>query len=387
MFEDYSYDNLLAEMLSNVATDVDKREGSIIFDTLSPAALELANAYMGLDTILNNAFADSAERDYLVKIAKERGITPEDSTSAILKAEFNFNSSDGNYIGEVVSTGDRFNLDKINYTLVAQMTNNTDVDITVTDNDGNNIVVSKGNIVPGCWQIMCDTTGEEGNKHFGTLTPIVTISGLTKAEITELIIPGEEEEDTETFRQRYFDSINSDAFGGNRANYIKWVKEMEGVGQVKANRTPNGGGTVEIIITDSEGSPASDELINSVKEKLDPADSTGCGKGVAPIGHRVNVVGAKARGITINISVSLGYGYSKDSVKESIKQAVTQYFSELNSKFSSTDNITVSSLQIISRVCNIEGITTIAQLNIEGQHNIVLADDEICGTPIINMEV
>ena len=35
MFEDYSYDNLLAEMLSNVATDVDKREGSIIFDTLS----------------------------------------------------------------------------------------------------------------------------------------------------------------------------------------------------------------------------------------------------------------------------------------------------------------------------------------------------------------
>lgn len=387
MFEDYSYDNLLAEMLSNVATDVDKREGSIIFDTLSPAALELANAYMGLDTILNNAFADSAERDYLVKIAKERGITPEDSTSAILKAEFNFNSSDGNYIGEVVSTGDRFNLDKINYTLVAQMTNNTDVDITVTDNDGNNIVVSKGNIVPGCWQIMCDTTGEEGNKHFGTLTPIVTISGLTKAEITELIIPGEEEEDTETFRQRYFDSINSDAFGGNRANYIKWVKEMEGVGQVKANRTPNGGGTVEIIITDSEGSPASDELINSVKEKLDPADSTGCGKGVAPIGHRVNVVGAKARGITINISVSLGSGYSKDSVKESIKQSVTQYFSELNSKFSSTDNITVSSLQIISRVCNIEGITTIAQLNIEGQHNIVLADDEICGTPIINMEV
>ena len=98
---------------------------------------------------------------------------------------------------------------------------------------------------------MRDTTGEEGNKHFGTLTPIATISGLIKAEITELIIPGEEEEDTETFRQRYFDSINSDAFGGNRANYIKWVKEMEGVGQVKANRTPNGGGTVEIIITSS----------------------------------------------------------------------------------------------------------------------------------------
>ena len=378
MFEDYSYDNLLAEMLSNVATDVDKREGSIIFDTLSPAALELANAYMGLDTILNNAFADSAERDYLVKIAKERGITPEDSTSAILKAEFNFNSSDGNYIGEVVSTGDRFNLDKINYTLVAQMTNNTDVDITVTDNDGNNIVVSKGNIVPGCWQIMCDTTGEEGNKHFGTLTPIVTISGLTKAEITELIIPGEEEEDTETFRQRYFDSINSDAFGGNRANYIKWVKEMEGVGQVKANRTPNGGGTVEIIITDSEGSPASDELINSVKEKLDPADSTGLGEGIAPIGHSVTVNTVKyvSKDIYFN-DVEYTENADKDAIKLVVENILSEYANEINSDWENRTTKKIYAAQILARCIDVDGIENIENVDIEDSSYITLNEKQL----------
>ena len=60
MFENYTYEELLATMLSEVPTDVDKREGSIIFDTLSPAALELAKAYMGMDSVLNNAFAETA---------------------------------------------------------------------------------------------------------------------------------------------------------------------------------------------------------------------------------------------------------------------------------------------------------------------------------------
>ena len=84
MFENYTYEELLATMLSEVPTDVDKREGSIIFDTLSPAALELAKAYMGMDSVLNNAFAETAIREYLIKIAKERGLSPESATNAVL---------------------------------------------------------------------------------------------------------------------------------------------------------------------------------------------------------------------------------------------------------------------------------------------------------------
>ena len=64
MFEEMSFELIMNRMLSRVNTDVDKREGSIIWDALAPAAAELALMYIQLDTVLNEAFADTAKREY-----------------------------------------------------------------------------------------------------------------------------------------------------------------------------------------------------------------------------------------------------------------------------------------------------------------------------------
>lgn len=378
MFENYTYEELLAAMLSEVPTDVDKREGSIIFDTLSPAALELAKVYMGMDSVLNNAFAETAIREYLIKIAKERGLSPESATNAVLKGEFNFISNDGEYIGEVVSEGDRFNLDKINYIITSKISNESGQAITVTDGNGNTIIVANGELIPGAWQVKCETAGTEGNKHFGSMTPIETISGLTKAELTDLLIPGEDEEDTEVFRQRYFDSINSEAFGGNRANYIKWVKEMDGVGQVKIKRTPNGGGTVDVIITDSEGNPASAELRNEVKEILDPEEYTGQGEGLAPIGHKVTVLTVSIRSIDVHFSdVELEAGVSTAEIQNEIDQILKSYADEINANWEERATIKVYATQVLARCLDVTGIINIASAKLGGDSYIILSESEM----------
>ena len=54
-----------------------------------------------------------------------------------------------------------------------------------------------------------------------------------------MVIPGEDEEDTEVFRQRYMDSLNAQAFGGNRADYLEKVNAIPGVGGVKVYRVWN----------------------------------------------------------------------------------------------------------------------------------------------------
>ena len=59
-------------MLDNVSTDIDKREGSVIWDTLSPVAIELLTLYAEIDNIINESFADTASREYLIKIARKR---------------------------------------------------------------------------------------------------------------------------------------------------------------------------------------------------------------------------------------------------------------------------------------------------------------------------
>lgn len=38
MYEEMTYENILQQMLDRVTSDVDKREGSVIFDALAPAA-------------------------------------------------------------------------------------------------------------------------------------------------------------------------------------------------------------------------------------------------------------------------------------------------------------------------------------------------------------
>ena len=59
-----------------MSDELDKREGSVIYDAIAPAALELANMYVALDVVMDEVFADSASYYYLIKRAAERGIYP-----------------------------------------------------------------------------------------------------------------------------------------------------------------------------------------------------------------------------------------------------------------------------------------------------------------------
>src|SRR5690606_12361543 len=103
-----------------------------------------------------------------------------------------------------------------------------------------------------------------GNLYLGTLIPINYIAGLETAKLTEVLIPGEDEEDTEAFRQRYFNSFKSQAFSGNRADYKEKVNAISGVGGVRVYRAKHGPGTVGLTIIDSNFNKPSQTLIDTV---------------------------------------------------------------------------------------------------------------------------
>ena len=47
-----TFENILKRMLDKVPDILDKRQGSIIYDALAPAAAELAQCYISLDVFL-----------------------------------------------------------------------------------------------------------------------------------------------------------------------------------------------------------------------------------------------------------------------------------------------------------------------------------------------
>lgn len=330
-------------MLDRVPNKYDKRQGGVIWNALAPAAAELAQMYIELKYIENRTYADTATGEDLTRRAAERGIIRHPATKAILKGEFNID----------VPIGSRFSLDMLNY-----------------------IVIEK--ISDGIFKLECETPGSEGNQQFGTLIPIDYIEGLTSAELTELLIPGEDEEDTESLRERYFDSLESQAFGGNIADYKKKTNELNGVGGVKVYPVWNGGGTVKLVIIDSNYNKPSQDLIDYVQNEIDPIGHQGEGVGIAPIDHIVTVEGVTERTINIETNITFQEGYTWADVEPSFRTAINDYFHELKKTWQDEENLVIRISYIETRALNLPGVLDIQNTKINGiAENLVLADVEI----------
>lgn len=346
MYESITYEVILQRMINKVLEqnpNIDTREGSIIYNALAPAAVELQNMYIELDTILNESFADTQSREYLIKRCAERGIYPEPATKAVLKGEFNID----------VPIGSRFSLDTLNYKVVEK-------------------------ILPKIFKLECETAGTEGNQRFGTLIPIEYIDGLTSATITELLIPGEDEEDTEVLRKRYFNSLNSQAFGGNITDYKEKVNAIPGVGGVKVHPVWNGGGTVKLVIIDSTYGVPSSTLVSTVQTVIDPIPDQGKGYGIAPIGHTVTVEGVATTSVNISTNITYQSGWTWADVEPYVYNTIDAYFLELAESWANEENLIVRISQIETRLLDIQGIVDIADTTINGlAENLVLASDSI----------
>ncbi len=343
MYEDKTYEALLRDKLARVASTLDKREGSIIYDALAPNSLESAMIYVALDTILNETFADTASREYLIMRCAERGIAPFAATAAVAVGEFNID----------VPLGSRFSCDKYNW-----------------------VVTEK--ISDGHFYLTCETAGADPNGYIGQLVPIDYIDSLMAAELAAIVIYGEDEEDTEALRLRYLNSFHGQSYGFNRSQYIEVTEALPGVGGCKPYRAYNGPGTVKLVITDSNYSVPSEELISSVQTAIDPTQNKGEGIGLAPIDHEVTVV--PVTGIEVNISTNLTFesGWSLEECMPYIESALDTYYKELNSVWSREDGLLVRISQIESRLLAVNGIVDVGGTELNGKtSNLVLSADEI----------
>lgn len=335
MFEHITYEKILQKILEKVPNTVDKREGSIIYDAIAPAAIELQNLYISLDNVLNESFADTASLPYLMRRAAERGLTRYPATNAILKAVSV--PQDIN-----IPIGSRFSLNELNY-----------------------VVTEK--VADGEYNVQCETLGDVGNSYLGNTVPIDYIEGLQTFEITEILIPGEDAEDVEELRKRYFDSISAQAFGGNIADYINKAFSIEGVGGVKVTPIWNGGGTVKLTIMDSAFNVPSEELVNKVQEAIDPTQNQGQGKGLAPIGHVVTVEPAEAVPIKVRANLYFKEGWAWEDVKTNVEKAVDNYFLELSKGWDETNDSTLTARAsfIEAAILQCEGVEDITDTHLE----------------------
>ncbi|WP_186424167.1 baseplate J/gp47 family protein [Lacrimispora celerecrescens] len=339
MYEDKTYLNLLAEVRAKITDDIQTGEGSLVYNALSALAFEFEKMYIQMSFILNQPYADTADREYLIRLGKERKITPKAATYAELKGEFNMD----------IPIGSRFSLDMLNYAVIERLE-------------------------AGVYRMRCEVAGTLANNRFGPLIPIDYINGLTKAELTELLLPGEEEETDKSLRERILTKLQKPSTGGNRYDYYNWALEVSGVGSAKVFPLAGGPGTVKVVIADSNRSAAGADLVNLVAAHIE---------GVRPIGASVSVVSAREKEINVYAGIKLKNGLNLGAAQNLFKEALTEYLQE-----NAFDVTYISLAKVGNLLLNTAGVEDFTGLLINGvAENQELQDEEIAVPSTITLEV
>ena len=277
-----TYEELLQAMLDRVPSDVDKREGSVIYDALAPCAYFLAQQDFQLDNFIDLVFPDTALGEYLNRAAEAYNVSRKPATKAVRK-----------------------------------MTTSRSVEISTRWGINNLVYIVKEEESETEYRVECETPGVIGNQYSGAMQPISNIIGIT-AELGDIITPGADEETDEALRERLYTKIRLPATSGNVYHYQQWALEVSGTGAAKVFPLADGPGTVTVLVVDSD-KKISSSLPKTVAEYIET---------MRPIGATVTVKSPDSVSINIKASVMRNESKTLDDVKKAYKDAVDTFLQE-----------------------------------------------------------
>lgn len=295
-------------MIRMAPSDIDTSEGALYWDHTRPTAAVKAR-FVGYELTLTMMmmFPQFAEGIFLDWHGEPIGIYRRPATNAF--GDVSFSGKAGVVIpaGTIVSTIGDENEAGYLYSVV---------------NAG--IIGESGQVT---LRIKAMDLGAESNIPARTVRGLVdSIQGITSLINDEPIEGGTNEEDDDTYRIRIIEHHQNKPLSGSRSDYVKWAKEVPGVGDVIVLPLWNGPKTVKVLITDSDRQLASAELIALTQEHIAPDEDLG--GGLAPIGAIVTVDTITTIPINITLSLIVAEDYLLSDVILNVKDSVNAYFSD-----------------------------------------------------------
>lgn len=277
-----TYEELLQAMLDKVPNDVDKREGSIIYDALAPCAYFLTQQSFELDNFVDLVLPDTAIGEYLDKAAAPFGIIRKAATAA-----------------------------------VRMMTANKSVALQTRWGINNLVYVVTDELEPDVYEVTCETAGDIGNQYSGELQPISNVTGVT-AVLGDIITTGTDEETDEAMRERLYIKVRLPATSGNAYHYQQWAMSVPGTGAAKVFPLDDGPGTVTILVVNAD---------KEISEDL-PATVATYIETVRPIGATVTVSSPEALTINVAANVLLDGSRTIEQVKAAFTAALDVFLKD-----------------------------------------------------------
>lgn len=348
-FQGKDYDYFLRKMLDAVPDNIDKREGSIIYDALAPAALVMGQQSLDMANVIKETYIKTASGEFLDYRAIEHGTSRYPATQTEAKAKV---LNDKKEPLDNIQIGDKFA--SIGDSPIFYAVTKINADLTV--------------------ELTAETAGSSANSYIGQILPVTPNDLLSWAEITEITAPARDVESDDHLRARLLSSQSWIAYGGNVADYLDMTSKIDEVGAAQIYPTWNGGGTVKVVILNNDLMPASASLVQKVKNALDPEDKQAEGYGLAPIDHAVTVTAPEKLVVDVTIAVKFDDSKVVRYVKENITKAIAGYFqslredwSDINQRLGRGYEQTIYRSKILSQVMLTEGVVNAKLPSLNGK--------------------
>lgn len=365
---DQTEENIMNRMLNKVPSDIDKSEGSFIWDAQAPVAFMLSEAALWAQELLRRGFASTVASDHpdirsaeLDLRTAEHGITRREAVASS---------------GSVVFTG------KPGTTVPA----GTYVATPADEGSGESSVeyvttsgVTLSDLGTGTAPIRAVTPGSNGNVPAGVIQLMMTsVSGVTSVTNPEPTRSGTDTESDQSLLERFYAKVRSQGTSGNKAQYMQWANEIAGVGGVEVAPLWKGPGTVGLYLIDTDKRAASQDIVNAVQQYIDPSQD-GQGEGVAPAGPVITVMPAVEVAIDISVKVQRTQEQpsTMDEIRKLIEDGVRTYLQQI--AFNRKDPL-VRYTRIAAVLLDIPIIVDYSDLTINGhteQQNIEIGSGHV----------
>ncbi len=356
-------DVIQERMMNNLPPDIDNMPGGFPYDFTMPTALEKSELIQfQLVRTLMLMFPMWAWGEWLDYHAKAAGIErrPAGYASGIVTVDGAIGTQiPSGTIFATPATAESSSIDfKTEEPYVIGETGTVDLEVTA--------------VIPG----------KDSNVPAGTVVLLSKpIKGITSITNNQPITGGTEREDDETLRERIQEANESEStsYVGNDSDYIRWAKEVVGVGAAIVVAEWSGPGTVKLVILDANGQPANETIIREVYNHIIcPTDRL---QRKAPIGAILTVVAPDVVPISYSGKVILSSGYELALVTEEFKRNLLKYY-----EMAKNEGV-LKYTKLASALSDTNGISDYEDFLINGgTKNIILREDEYPETAEINFE-
>lgn len=351
MFENETYETILERMLSRFDDSFDKRQGSVIYDLLAPKAIELAQAYIQMDNVLNLGFAETTSGELLDRRVAEQGLVRKEAIPAA---------------GYVIFTGEDGTLIEAE-TLVSTLAEEPLYFVTQDD----------VTIVGGTARV--DVLSEFGGAEYNVGTNAVNtvlgnLAGVVAVTNPEPFNGGIDEETDEELYARYLEKVRTPPTSGNKAHYITWAKEIPGIADAKVYPLWDGPGTVKVVVANTSKRTPSQTVLDEVIAYIDEQK---------PVGAEVTVEGVREIPINVDVKVTIQDGMTLEVVRASVIEQIEQYLNSI----AFVSNV-VRYTGVGNAILDATGVIDYEELRVRGAATNVIIDSKdvpVVGTINVNL--